>query len=216
MLVISATGAIIDNVQKAKKIGQFKNVANLCPTSDYLIVAKLSEKLARKFTLTCRDQILSLFQSSTKQLADVTNNIVKARKFFSKLYDRMKDNMKNQVDPALAREYFDDKLTDSELLALDHARAAVEYIMNQSAEDMIQTKISIQEGQIDAVSRRILENVLKSYEIGVYDMSNVSTSIPPVQSENELKRATGEVSFHDWLVNRILEQNESIPGEEIE
>jgi hypothetical protein len=211
MLVISATGAIIDNVQKAKKIGQFKNFANLCPTSDYLIVAKLSEKLARKFTLTCRDQILSLFQSSTKQPADVTNNIVKARKLFSKLYDRMKENMKNQVDPALVREYFDDKLTDSELFALDHARAAVEYIMNQSAEDRIQTKLSIQEGQLDAVSRRILENVL-----GSYDMSNVSTSISMVQSENELKRATGEDDFHDWLVDRILEQNENIPRKEIE
>jgi hypothetical protein len=149
MLVISATGAIIDNVQKAKKIGQFKNIADLCQTSDYLIVVKLSEKLARKFTLICRDQILSLFQSSTEQPADVTNNIVKVRKFFSKLYDRMKETVKNQVNqvnqvnPALAREYFDDKFTDSELLTLDHARAAVEYIMNQSAQDVIQTKLSM-------------------------------------------------------------------------
>jgi hypothetical protein len=133
--------------------------------------------------------------------------------------DLFRDNIKNllsHVNPALARGYFDDKMTNIQLLAFAHARAAVEYIMNQSAKDTIQTKISIREGQLDAVFQRILKNVLKSYEIGVYDMSNVSTSIPSVQRENELKRATGEVSFHDWLADRILEQNENIPREEIE
>jgi hypothetical protein len=40
----------------------------------------------------------------------------------------MKETLKNQfnkVNPALAREYFDNKFTDSQLLTLDHDRAAI-------------------------------------------------------------------------------------------
>jgi hypothetical protein len=113
----------------------------------------------------------------------------------------------NRVNPALARGYFDDKMTKVQLLAFAHARAAVEYVMNQS-------KSKVEEPE--TIIQQIVEFVLNSCGDGIYELSNTSTSIPPVQSENELKRATGEVSFHDWLADRILEQNENIPREEIE
>jgi hypothetical protein len=98
-------------------------------------------------------------------------------------------------------------MTKVQLLAFAHARAAVEYVMNQSKSKFEKPKTIIQQ---------IVDFVLNSYGDRIYELSNTSTSIPPVQSENELKRATGEDDFHDWLINRILEQNKIIPGEEIE
>jgi hypothetical protein len=118
--------------------------------------------------------------------------------------DRFRDNIKNllnRVNPALARGYFDDKMTKVQLLAFAHARAAVEYVMNQSKSKFEKPKTIIQQ---------IVEFVLNSYGDVIYELSNTSTSIPPVRPENELKRATGEDDFHDWLVDQILEKNKKV------
>jgi hypothetical protein len=118
--------------------------------------------------------------------------------------DLFRDNIKNllsRVNPALARGYFDDKMTKVQLLAFAHARAAVECVMNQAKSKVEEPKTIIQQ---------IVEFVLNSCSDKIYELSNTSTSIPPVRPENELKRATGEVSFHDWLIDQILEKNKKV------
>ncbi len=190
--ILYATGAITDNVLSNEKRGKFRNFADLCPRSNPFDASLFSEKLSRKFTLSCKDFILSLSEpASTKQK---THTI-----------DSIRDNIKNllsRVNPALARGYFDDKMTKVQLLAFAHARTAVEYVMNQSAEDVIQTKQSIQNDDLDTVFRRILKNVLKSYEIGVYDMSNFPSYMRSPEQLNPVEN--DKTDFRYWLIQKLL------------
>jgi len=156
--MISGTAAATDQVLASKRLGQFNNISDLNPTSNPVDGAIFAEKLARRLTISNEVEIKNVAKGNERQ-----DRLKGIRGFISQAQEKVVASTKKQIgklDDATARGLLGEDLSSTQLLALDNSKSVLHHVMNQTSDQIKQTKSDIAAGKQEAVIDRVVENAI--------------------------------------------------------
>ena len=144
--VFCVASEVTSQVCQARIVEQFSNVSDLVPTASFSDMDRFSEKLSRRLAISNEREILQAAEG-------------RKREYLERFADSLKNEL-SKLSPAVARGFFGPGMSPVELLALDSAKAALTYVLQQTPVQIIDTKQKVSEGRQSEVIEEIVAQVI--------------------------------------------------------